>query len=327
MYGSLQFDGCESFPGRERWINHLQDGISKGKFTEEEWAVIVQAQKELGNKWSDIALLLPGRSPNQIKNFWHTTMRKQRASTNKRVIPRKRKTESEEEVDASSEYMDETALGANPTHSDEDYRPIKRPRRNSMSPPSDSLIASGPIAMSAGSSTPTSGSFSVSATDTKNLSTSDDELENGLDVLSQMAEVHYNLLLSPEYKDKVNVHPLRQLHGAPYVHHPMQSYGHPYFPGVGLPPYAYPPHLMPALKQPSDFVMPPLNGDLAPQYSSFSATSTLYPGNFVGSSPQQLSSSDFGVTSASAPNSSIPPFGFQSLPMLPSMNVSAPKKL
>jgi len=62
---------------RERWINHLDPAIIKGKLTEEEWNIVLGSQEELGNRWSEIAKLLPGRTPNQIKNVWHAMMRRE----------------------------------------------------------------------------------------------------------------------------------------------------------------------------------------------------------------------------------------------------------
>jgi len=62
---------------RERWINHLDPAIVKGKLTSEEWSIVMQSQVELGNRWSEIAKLLPGRTPNQIKNVWHTMARRE----------------------------------------------------------------------------------------------------------------------------------------------------------------------------------------------------------------------------------------------------------
>ncbi|KAL8534390.1 hypothetical protein ACS0TY_010418 [Phlomoides rotata] len=66
---------------RLRWINYLRPGLKRGAFSIAEVDTILTLHHILGNKWSQIAHHLPGRSDNEIKNYWHSCLKKRVAET------------------------------------------------------------------------------------------------------------------------------------------------------------------------------------------------------------------------------------------------------
>ncbi|EOA12551.1 hypothetical protein CARUB_v10026801mg [Capsella rubella] len=61
---------------RLRWTNYLRPDIKRGEFSLQEEETIIQLHRLLGNKWSVIAIHLPGRTDNEIKNYWNTHIKK-----------------------------------------------------------------------------------------------------------------------------------------------------------------------------------------------------------------------------------------------------------
>ncbi|KAJ1274802.1 hypothetical protein BS78_05G088200 [Paspalum vaginatum] len=61
---------------RLRWINYLRPDLKRGNFTDDEDDLIVKFHELFGNKWSLIAGRLPGRTDNEIKNYWNTHIKR-----------------------------------------------------------------------------------------------------------------------------------------------------------------------------------------------------------------------------------------------------------
>ncbi|EOA36726.1 hypothetical protein CARUB_v10012451mg, partial [Capsella rubella] len=61
---------------RLRWINYLRPDLKRGNFTDGEDQIIIKLHNLFGNKWSLIAGKLPGRTDNEIKNYWNTHIKR-----------------------------------------------------------------------------------------------------------------------------------------------------------------------------------------------------------------------------------------------------------
>ncbi|PRQ28037.1 putative transcription factor MYB-HB-like family [Rosa chinensis] len=61
---------------RLRWLNYLRPDIKRGNIADDEEELIIRLHRLLGNRWSLIAGRIPGRTDNEIKNYWNSTLRR-----------------------------------------------------------------------------------------------------------------------------------------------------------------------------------------------------------------------------------------------------------
>ncbi|XP_010681493.2 MYB-like transcription factor EOBI isoform X1 [Beta vulgaris subsp. vulgaris] len=67
---------------RLRWLNYLKPDIKRGNLSPQEQLMILELHSKWGNRWSKIAAHLPGRTDNEIKNYWRTRVQKQAKQLN-----------------------------------------------------------------------------------------------------------------------------------------------------------------------------------------------------------------------------------------------------
>ncbi|CAN8301523.1 unnamed protein product [Cochlearia groenlandica] len=96
---------------RLRWLNYLRPNIKHGGFSEEEDRIILSLYISIGSRWSIIAAQLPGRTDNDIKNYWNTKLKKKLLGRHKQMNLQDSITDSyENNINKSPQNMSNSAL-------------------------------------------------------------------------------------------------------------------------------------------------------------------------------------------------------------------------
>ena len=115
---------------RERWVNHVDPTVSKGSWSRKEIHTLIELYGKVGSKWSNIAKHLPGRPPNDVKNYW---FKRQAGKTRKTRRMKNNKKLSCIHVDFRAAGI----AGATPTHdgvSGKEHSAVVRSEENESRP-------------------------------------------------------------------------------------------------------------------------------------------------------------------------------------------------
>ncbi|KAG5234165.1 hypothetical protein OIU77_000497 [Salix suchowensis] len=93
---------------RLRWINYLRPDLKRGLFSQQEENLIISLHEVLGNRWAQIAAQLPGRTDNEIKNFWNSCLKKKLMKQG--IDPATHKPLSQEEVKEEKTCTEKASL-------------------------------------------------------------------------------------------------------------------------------------------------------------------------------------------------------------------------
>ncbi|KAK1316135.1 Transcription factor RAX3 [Acorus calamus] len=95
---------------RLRWLNYLRPNIKHGSFSEEEDNIICSLYISIGSRWSIIAAQLPGRTDNDIKNYWNTRLKKKLLGRRKGPHSRRSSDDQESNKDGDNQGLSSAAI-------------------------------------------------------------------------------------------------------------------------------------------------------------------------------------------------------------------------
>ncbi|KAG6506280.1 myb-related protein 308-like [Zingiber officinale] len=137
---------------RLRWINYLRPDLKRGNFSGEEDGLIIKLHSLLGNKWSLIAARLPGRTDNEIKNYWNTHIKRKLLNRGVDPVTHRPFTNANPSSSSSNSELISSFHGKNSSSSDEEpsstCRLAKLPDLNlelSIGPPLPQQLEANPM--------------------------------------------------------------------------------------------------------------------------------------------------------------------------------------
>ncbi|KAL6966249.1 Transcription repressor myb5 [Sarracenia purpurea var. burkii] len=148
---------------RLRWMNYLRPSVKRGQIAPDEEDLILRLHRLLGNRWSLIAGRIPGRTDNEIKNYWNTHLSKKLISQG--IDPRTHKPLS------ANSFVDDKGK---PSSSKANQ--LLNPNPNLVNSAIEDQVSNGQVLINKGNGYSHGGAVNLQNSDASGLGNGDDEI-------------------------------------------------------------------------------------------------------------------------------------------------------
>ncbi|WCJ43617.1 myb domain protein 5 [Euphorbia peplus] len=104
-------------------MNYLRPCVKRGRIAPDEEDLILRLHKLLGNRWALIAGRIPGRTDNEIKNYWNTHLSKKLISQG--IDPRNHKPLNPNPISSIPQHLNQETAPKSAQYSEEIGRPYR----------------------------------------------------------------------------------------------------------------------------------------------------------------------------------------------------------